>query len=212
MGVGYYPWIFGGIQSGGGLTRWVKWRGYTLEDADGGDRGGQVASGCAEPNELLSTALQHGGRAVLIALVEHAARFRNIYFPLTTSDSLPGRLRHGEQVDLACVIYVCERSRGGFRSTSSLLDLSARVDDAAKPTLRIDKRELSHVSSVTVTFLSPLKDNATMRHLDKYVETIYRNNKGERLKPSFLIFLAEAAGCPLRDGPIANQTHAERLS
>ena len=37
MGVGYYPWIFGGIQSGGGLTRWVKWRGYTLEDADGGD-------------------------------------------------------------------------------------------------------------------------------------------------------------------------------
>ena len=51
-----------------------------------------------------------------------------------------------------------------------------------------------------------------MCHLDKYVETIYRDNKGERLKPSFLIFLAEAAGCPLRDGPIANQTHAERLS
>lgn len=37
MGAGYYPWIFGGIQSGGGLTRWVKWWGYTLEDADGGD-------------------------------------------------------------------------------------------------------------------------------------------------------------------------------
>ena len=28
-----------------------------------------------------------------------------------------------------------------------------------------------------------------MCHLDKYVETIYRNNKGERLKPSFLVIL-----------------------
>ena len=58
-----------------------------------------------------------------------------------------------------------DQSRGGFRSTSPLLDLSARVDGAAKPTLRIDKRELSHVSSVTVTFLSPLKDNATQLRL-----------------------------------------------
>ncbi|EGI64992.1 hypothetical protein G5I_06452 [Acromyrmex echinatior] len=73
-------------------------------------RGGQVASGCAELNELLSTALQYGGRAVLVALVEHAARFRNIYFPLTASDSLPGRPRHDEQVDLASVIHVRDRS------------------------------------------------------------------------------------------------------
>ncbi|TGZ51917.1 hypothetical protein DBV15_05558 [Temnothorax longispinosus] len=58
-------------------------------------------SGCVEPNELLSTARQYGGREPwLVALAEHAARFRNIYFPLTASDSLPGRPRHGKQQKL----------------------------------------------------------------------------------------------------------------
>lgn len=48
---------------------------------------------------------------MLVALVEHAARFRNIYFPLTASDSLPGRPRHGEQVDLASVFVSEIRDR-----------------------------------------------------------------------------------------------------
>jgi len=39
------------------------------------------------------------GAGAPLALVEHAVRFRNIYFPLATSDSLPGRPRHGEQVE-----------------------------------------------------------------------------------------------------------------
>lgn len=45
-----------------------------------------------EPNELLSTVKQRGGR-------RRAVRFRNIYFPLTAGESLPGRPWHGEQVD-----------------------------------------------------------------------------------------------------------------
>lgn len=74
----------------------------------------QRRAGCVEPRELLSTARQYGGGAVLVALAEHAARFRNIYFPLTASDSLPGRACHGEQVDFASVFvharYSCPLS------------------------------------------------------------------------------------------------------
>jgi len=57
------------------------------------------------------------GESLLVALAEHAVRFRNIYFPLTASDSLPGRPRHDEQVDLAST-FVCEiRDRSPTSST-----------------------------------------------------------------------------------------------
>ncbi|EZA52091.1 hypothetical protein X777_09099 [Ooceraea biroi] len=72
------------------------------------------ASGRARRAERITFNRNMVGAGALVALVKHAVRFRNIYFPLTASDSLPGRLRHGEQVD----------SRGSAFARSAIVSAS----------------------------------------------------------------------------------------
>lgn len=82
---------------------------YSFTRTNTKSRTSERTGGCVVPNELLSTAIWWEKSRWSFSWRAHAVRFRNIYFPLTASDSLPGRPRHGEQVDSR--EFVCENPR-----------------------------------------------------------------------------------------------------